>query len=144
LADDIAFRLQKALALHPPTLHYIAEDNRLSKLGDAVINYIASVSESVRLGIPTGLRVDNEILMKAVRDSGLRVRLSHRRDRHTLGDAAEALIAYAWIMGSVTMGEYVETMLRGGTLQDGMTLVLGLAIDRAGVMKDDIHNDQGS
>jgi len=144
LADDIAFRLQKALALQPLALHCIAKDNRLSKLGDAVINFIASTSESVRLGIPTGLRVDNEILMKAVRDSGLRERLSHRRDRHTLGDAAEALIAYAWIMGSVKMGEYVETMLRGGTVQDGMTLVLGLAIDRAGVMKGGIHNDKGS
>jgi len=144
LVDDIACRLQKALKPQRPTLHYIVKDNRLSKLGDAVINFIASVSETVRLGIPTGLRVDNKILMKAVRDSGLRERLSHRRDRHMLGDAAEALIAYAWIKGNVTMEEYVGTMLRGGSLQDGMTLVLVLAIDRAGVMKGDIHNDQGS
>jgi len=144
LADDIAFRLQKALELQNPTLHYIAKDNRLSKLGDAVINFIASVSETVRLGIPTGLRVDNKILTKSVRESGLRERLAHRRNRHMLGDAAEALIAYAWIKGSVTMEEYVDTMLRGESLQGGITLVLGLAIDRAGVMKGDIHKDQGS
>jgi len=144
LADDIVFRLQKALELQHLSLLCIVKDNRLSKLGDAVINFIASVSETVRLGIPTGLRVDNKMLTKAVRESGLRERLAHRRNRHMLGDAAEALIAYAWIKGNVTMGEYVETMLRGESLQDGITLVLSLAIDRAGVKKDDVKNDQGS
>jgi len=143
LPDDIAFRIQKALELQPPALQYIAGDNRLSKLGDALINFIASVSETVRLGIPTGLRVDNRMLTKSVRESGLREGLAHRRSRHMLGDAAEALIAYAWIKGGVTMEEYVDTMLRGGSLQGGMTLVLGLAIERAGVMKGDIHEDQG-
>jgi hypothetical protein len=133
LTDEIAPRLKKALQLQYPPLRYISSDNQLSRLGDAVVNYMASVSETLRQGVPTGLRVDNATLRNAVRESGLRERLSHRRDRHMLGDAAEALIAYGFIQGGMTMEECVDVILRCESLQDGITQVLRLAMERTGI-----------
>lgn len=142
MTDDIALRLKEALKLQlHPTIYYLSSDKRLSKLGDAIINYIASVSETIRGGIPMGLRVDNRTLTNAVKASGLRDRLSHRRDRHMLGDAAEALIAYSFIQGVITIEECVDTMLRSESIQGGMTRILGLAIERVGVTKCDLHRN---
>ncbi|MBO3802706.1 MAG: hypothetical protein JTT11_02330 [Candidatus Brockarchaeota archaeon] len=132
MADAVGLRLRKALGLRRPAKHYI-EKGELSGLGDAVVNYIASVSETIRGGIPTGKRVDNETLVKSVRESGLREKLAHRKDKHSLGDAAETLIAYAWVTGAVTLDECVETLLRSPSLQDGLTRILRLAIKKAGV-----------
>ncbi len=141
--DYIGRRLRRALNLQRPAKYYLSTDSKLSVLGDALVNYVASVSETIRSGVPTGKRVENKILLKSVRESGLRELLTSRKDKHALGDAAEALLAYAWIKGAITLDEYVETMLRSGSLQDGMTQILRLAIKKAGVAQID-GQDQGS
>ncbi|MGQ9514601.1 MAG: ribonuclease III family protein [Thermoproteota archaeon] len=135
MTDSIVRRLRKVLKLQYPAIHYLSEDSKLSVLGDALVNYIASVSETIRKGAPTGTRVDNETLMKSVRESGLRNILTSRMDKHALGDAAEALIAYAWIQGAATLDEYVETMLRSSSIQEGMTQILKLTIKKVDVVK---------
>lgn len=135
LSDSIEKRLKKALQLQYPVTYYLSENSKLSKLGDAVLNYIASVSETIRKGTPTGTRVDNKTLTRSVRESGLRKILASRRDKHKLGDAAEALIAYTWIQEVVTLDEYIETMLRSESLQEGMTQILRLAIKKMDVIQ---------
>jgi hypothetical protein len=139
MVDELGLRLKEALELRGPIIHHLTSDKKLAKLGDALINYIASISETVRNRAPTGIRVDNRTLTMAVRESGLRDVLAHRMDRHMLGNAAEALMAFAWINGGTTVEEYVEVMLRAGTLQDGITGALRLAVERTGVMMTDAH-----
>lgn len=72
-------------------------DKDLAKLGDAYINFLYSLALSQKLKKPTGAKVDNQTLAEAVKRAGLREKLPRRLDRHTRGNVAEALIAYAWL-----------------------------------------------
>jgi hypothetical protein len=72
-------------------------DKDLAKLGDAYINFVYSLALSQKLKKPTGAKVDNQTLAEAVKRAGLREKLPRRLDRHTRGNVAEALIAYAWL-----------------------------------------------
>lgn len=72
-------------------------DKDLAKLGDAYINFAYSLALSQRLKRPAGAKVDNQTLAEAVKRAGLREKLPRRIDRHTRGNVAEALIAYAWL-----------------------------------------------
>jgi hypothetical protein len=72
-------------------------DKDLAKLGDAYVNFVYSLAISLRLQKPTGAKVNNQILARALKNAGLRETLPKRIDRHAQGNAAEALIAYAWL-----------------------------------------------
>ena len=80
-------------------------DKGLAKLGDAYVNFLYSLATSQREGKPTGIKVNNRILAEALRRAGLRDLLPGRMSRHDMGNAAEALIAYAWLTGAVTLEE---------------------------------------
>jgi len=79
------------------SLQEIMLDKDLAKLGDAYVNFLYSLALSQRLGKPIGAKVDNQTLAGALRNAGLREILPKRTDRHIQGNAAEALIAYAWL-----------------------------------------------
>jgi hypothetical protein len=55
--------------------------------------------------------VSSSILARALKRAKLRGFLPKRVDRHTLGDAAEALIVYAWIRRAISIEESVITLL---------------------------------
>jgi hypothetical protein len=94
-------------------LREVLMDQKLAALGDAYVNFIYSVALSKRKGEPTGAKVDNRLLAEALKKAGLRNLLPSRIDRHKQADAAEALIVYAWIRGSMTMEEGVSTLEQG-------------------------------
>ncbi len=79
------------------SLKEIMLDKDLAKLGDAYVNFLYSLALSQRLIKPVGVKVDNQTLAGALKNAGLRGILPKRTDRHTQGNAAEALIAYAWL-----------------------------------------------
>lgn len=95
------------------SLREVLMDQKLAALGDAYVNLVYSVALSKRKGEPTGAKVDNRLLAEALKKAGLRSLLPSRIDRHKQADAAEALIVYAWIRGSMTMEEGVSILEQG-------------------------------
>jgi hypothetical protein len=94
-------------------LREVLIDQKLAALGDAYVNLVYSVALSKRKGEPTGAKVDNRLLAEALKKAGLRSLLPSRIDRHKQADAAEALIVYAWVRGSMTMEEGVSILEQG-------------------------------
>ena len=85
-------------------------DQKLAKLGDAYVNFLYSLALSKKKGEATGIKVKGRLLADAFKKAGLRKFLPSRIDRHKQADAAEALIVYAWIRGSMTMEEGLEIL----------------------------------
>ncbi|NJE03120.1 ribonuclease III family protein [Thermococcus sp. MV11] len=85
-------------------------DRGLAKLGDSLVNFIFSLALSEYLGRPTGERVPNASLTIALELAGLRHVVPPRTDKHGKGDIAEAIFAYAWLEGKITVEEAVEIL----------------------------------
>ncbi|NJE42416.1 ribonuclease III family protein [Thermococcus sp. GR6] len=85
-------------------------DKGLSKFGDSLINFVFSLALSEYLERPTGERVPNASLSIALELSGLRHVVPPRTDKHGKGDIAEAIFAYAWLEGKITVEEAVEIL----------------------------------
>jgi len=92
------------------SLSEVLMDQKLAKLGDAYVNFLYSLALSKKNGEPTGIKVKGRLLADAFKKAGLRKFLPSRIDRHKQADAAEALIVYAWIRGSMTMEEGLEIL----------------------------------
>ncbi|MEX2702161.1 MAG: ribonuclease III family protein [Candidatus Baldrarchaeota archaeon] len=82
------------------SLRDVAQDKGLAKLGDVLVNFIYSLAKSLILGRLDAWKVSDAVLSRALKDASLLKILPRRSDRHSRGDAVEALIAYAWIMGA--------------------------------------------
>ncbi|WP_297513846.1 ribonuclease III family protein [Thermococcus sp.] len=80
-------------------------DKGLAKFGDSLLNFAFSLALSEYLGRPTGERVPNASLALALEMSGLRKLAPPRSDKHVRGDVAEAIFAYAWLEGLITIDE---------------------------------------
>lgn len=93
------------------SLQEVLLDRDLAKLGDAYVNFIHSLALSRRLGRPTGAKVDNQTLASALKKAGLREALPRRMDRHAQGNAAEALIVYAWLRGALTLEDCLRVLM---------------------------------
>ncbi len=92
------------------SLSEILMDQKLAKLGDAYVNFLYSMALSKKKGEPTGTKVQGRLLADAFKKAGLRKFLPSRIDRHKQADAAEALIVYPWLLGSMTMEEALEIL----------------------------------
>lgn len=89
-------------------------DKDLAGLGDMYVNFVHSLALSQKLQRPASAKVNNRTLAEAVKKSGLRKMLPRRIDRHAQGDAAEALIVYAWLKEIVGFKDCLKS-LRGVT-----------------------------
>ena len=85
-------------------------DKGLAKLGDSLVNFVFSLALSEYLDRPTGERVPNASLSIALELAGLRSVVPPRTDKHGKGDIAEAIFAYAWLEGKMTVEEAVEIL----------------------------------
>jgi len=92
------------------SLREVLVDQKLAKLGDAYVNFLYSLALSKKKGEPAGTKVEGRLLADAFKKAGLRKFLPSRIDRHKQADAAEALIVYAWIRGSMTMEEGLKIL----------------------------------
>lgn len=86
------------------------KDNGLAALGDSIVNFLYSMALSIRLGAPKGVKVKSSYLAAALSEANLRRYLPSRIDRHMKADAAEALIAYAWLSGYISIEETVKLL----------------------------------
>ena len=92
-------------------------DKGLAKFGDSLVNFVFSLALSENLGRPTGERVPNASLSIALELAGLRHVIPPRTDKHGKGDVAEAIFAYAWLEGKITVEEAAK-ILRGNFTED--------------------------
>lgn len=92
------------------TLSEVLKDHKLAALGDAYVNFAYSLAISNRKRQPSGVKVKGHVLAEALKKAGLREHLPSRMSRHTLADAAEALIVYAWLQNYITLGECVAVL----------------------------------
>jgi hypothetical protein len=99
-----------AFTPHYKSLSEVLMDQKLAKLGDAYVNFLYSLALSKKKGEAAGIKVRGRLLADAFKKAGLREFLPSRIDRHKQADAAEALIVYAWIRGSVTMEEGLKIL----------------------------------
>jgi len=107
-------------------------DEDLAGLGDAYVNLIYSLAVSQRSRRPTGAKVNNRVLAEAVKRCGLRRLLPHRVDRHARGNAAEALIVFAWLSDHVSFEECVEKLARTDDAAEAFAGLLHVILERLG------------
>lgn len=106
------------------SLQEIMLDKDLAGLGDMYVNFVHSLALSQKLQRPTGAKVNNRILAEAVKKSGLRKMLPRRIDRHARGDAAEALIVYAWLQEIVGLEDCLKILRGNKDPTEGFTKLL--------------------
>jgi hypothetical protein len=85
-------------------------DKGLATLGDSLANFIYSLALSGYTGKPTGGRVPNAAFAIALEVAGLRDVIPRRTDKHGKGDIAEAILAYAWLKGKISVEEAVKIL----------------------------------
>lgn len=105
-------------------LKAVMTDHDLASLGDAYVNFTYSLALSNRKRKPSGVKVKGTLLAEALRRAGLRENLPSRMASHTLADAAEALIVYAWLNNHITIEETVATMENNANTVEGLSLLL--------------------
>ncbi len=99
-------RLVKASLLRQwPTPSEAFRDKDLSKLGDALLNLIFSLSLSLSKGCPSGGKIPNRILADALRSCAHQSLVPRHSDKHRKGDIVEAVFAYAWLSGALDVEE---------------------------------------
>jgi len=108
-------------------------DKDLASLGDSYVNFVYSLAMSQRQGHPTGAKVNNRVLASAVVASGLRRLLPRRIDRHARGNAAEALLVFAWLQDLLEMEECIKVLSEEDPA-DAFSSLLRKALDRLGVL----------
>jgi hypothetical protein len=106
------------------SLREVLMDQKLASLGDAYVNFLYSLALSKKRGEPVGTKVKGRLLADAFRKAGLRKFLPSRIDRHKQADAAEALIVYAWIRGSMTMEEGLKILEQNGDEVEAFSFLL--------------------
>jgi hypothetical protein len=92
------------------SLSEVLMDQKLASLGDAYVNFLYSLALSKKKGEPIGTRVKGRLLADAFKKAELRSFLPSRINRHKQADAAEALIVYAWMRGSMTIEEGLRSL----------------------------------
>jgi hypothetical protein len=112
------------------SLSEVLMDQKLAKLGDAYVNFLYSLALSKKKAEPAGTKVQGRLLADAFKKADLRKFLPSRVDRHKQADAAEALIVYAWIRGSMTMEEALEILEQNDDAVEVFSVLLVTAKNR--------------
>ncbi|MGW8288684.1 MAG: ribonuclease III family protein [Candidatus Bathyarchaeia archaeon] len=105
-------------------LSEVLMDQKLAKLGDAYVNFLYSMALSKKKREPAGTKVQGRLLADAFKKAGLREFLPSRIDRHKQADAAEALIVYPWLLGSMTMEEALEILEQNEDTIEAFSILL--------------------
>jgi len=108
----------------PKSLREVLLDKGLAGLGDMYVNFVYSLALSRKFERPIGAKVNNRILAEAVKRSGLRKMLPRRIDRHAQGDAAEALIVFAWLQEAMSFEDCLKVIGEGDDPTDAFTELL--------------------
>ena len=90
----------------------IMRDKGLAKLGDNLVNLCYSLAKSEVLMGPTGEKVRDSVLARAIRDTPVYIHIGRRTDSGIAADAYEAIIAYLWLTGSLSIESMVSNLVK--------------------------------
>jgi len=118
------------------SLNELLLDKDLAGLGDSYVNFAYSLAMSQKHGHPMGAKVNNQVLADAVEKSGLRKFLPHRVDRHTRGNAAEALLVFGWLQDLQELDNCVKTLSKEDNLAEAFTVLLREVLEKLGASNE--------
>jgi hypothetical protein len=108
-------------------------DKDLASLGDSYVNFVYSLAMSKKRSHPIGAKVKNQILADAVENSGLRKLLPHRVDKHERGNAAEALLVFAWLQDMQEIDDCVKVLSQSNDPTIAFVNLLRDALGKLGI-----------
>lgn len=82
----------------------------LAKLGDNLVNLCYSLAKSQVLGEATGEKVKDRVLANAIRSTSVYSKYGRRTDSGVAADAYEAIMAYLWLTGKMSIEEMVTSL----------------------------------
>ncbi|MHA2077960.1 MAG: ribonuclease III family protein [Candidatus Thorarchaeota archaeon] len=88
----------------------ITKDKGLAKVGDNLVNFVYSLAKSIVLGHTTGEKVRDSVLARAIRATDVYSHISRRTDAGKAADAYEAIMAYLWMTGKLSIQEAVQSL----------------------------------
>jgi len=88
----------------------IMNDKGLAKVGDGIVNLCYSLAKSKVLGHATGEKVRDSVLARAIRTTDVYNHISRRTDSGRAADAYEAIMAYLWMTGKITIQGTVDAL----------------------------------
>ncbi len=106
------------------SLREIILDDDLASFGDAYTNLLNSLYLSEKMNKPKGVKATSLSLSKAFKKVDLKQLMPPRSDRHSQGDAVEALLAYAWLQRLTTIAEDVAVLVRHDNIVDAFSALL--------------------
>ncbi|MFW9843465.1 MAG: ribonuclease III family protein [Candidatus Thorarchaeota archaeon] len=86
------------------------QDKGLAKVGDGLVNFCYSLAKSLVLGEATGEKVRDSVLARAIRSTSVYRYMNRRTDAGRAGDAYEAIMAYLWMKGKITIQDMVDSL----------------------------------
>jgi len=117
------------------SLEELLLDKDLAALGDSYVNFVYSLAMSQKHKRPMGAKVDNQTLAEAVAKSGLRKFLPHRVDRKTRGNAAEALLVFAWLGDLLELDDCTNVLSRENDTAEAFAHLLQDVLRKMGMGK---------
>lgn len=111
-------------------LNQVLSDHSLASFGDSFVNLVYSLAISNKKARPIGIKVKGSLLAAALRKAGLRRELPSRMSTHTLADAAEALLVYAWLSNCISLEESAEIIMEQKDPVEGVARLLTVAKGR--------------
>ncbi len=94
------------------SIEEIMNDKGLAKVGDGIVNLCYSLAKSRALGIATGDKVRDSVLARAIRATDVYRHISRRTDAGRAADAYEAIVAYLWMTGKITVQSTVDALTK--------------------------------
>jgi hypothetical protein len=107
----VALEMWETFVQHE-SVEEIMNDKSLAKVGDGIVNLCYSLAKSRVLGQATGDKVRDSILARAIRATEVYRYISRRTDSGKAADAYEAIIAYLWMKGMITVQGVVDALVQ--------------------------------
>lgn len=103
------------------SLDSIMNDKGLAKIGDNLVNFAYSLAKSLVLGEATGEKVRDSVLARALRATPAYQRMGRRTDAGRAADGYEAIMAYLWLSGLLTVQDMVVSLQSTLHIGSGMS-----------------------
>jgi hypothetical protein len=92
------------------SIEQIMNDKGLAKVGDNLVNLCYSLAKTLVLGYATGEKVRDSVLARAIRETSVYQHMNRRSDIGKAADAYEAIMAYLWMTGKITIPDMVDSL----------------------------------
>ena len=90
----------------------ILSDSNFAKFGDSLVNFIYNASILESTNQLQGVKVWDQCLAEACRNSPLRIFAGSRKSAGELGDAVEAFLGYLYVKNKLVLSDMIAVLTR--------------------------------